>query len=195
MKKRISLLKIGQVEQSILDKLKKKLEITFEEFNVSVDSLQEIIPLEKTEYNKKRGQYNALKLLNKINLFIQEKPFFRSLGIIDYDIYSKSYYFLLGRATEPKKDNPWYPVGALISLTRLRENFYSRPEDNALFEQRILKEAIHELGHTFGLSHCYKDCIMQFSYSITDTDNKPSTFCNFCLKNLRRFLKNLNKTF
>ena len=195
MKKKIGLVKIGEVDQSILEKLKTNLELSFKEFNISADLLQEIITLENSEYNKSRSQYKAFKLLNKINSFIQEKQYFRVLGIIDHDIYSNSYFFLLGLAESPKKDRLWQPVGALISITRLREGFYRRPEDEVLFEQRILKEAMHELGHTFSLPHCHKYCIMRFSNSITDTDNKPSSFCNSCLKNLRRFLKNLNITF
>ncbi|MFX0024078.1 MAG: hypothetical protein ACFE9S_17255 [Candidatus Hermodarchaeota archaeon] len=195
MKKKIGLVKIGQVDQSILDKLKIKLELSFKEFKISVDSFKEIIPIENSDYNINRGRYNALKLLKKINLNIQNKPYFRSLGIIDHDIYSNSFNFLLGRANKPKQDNPKYPVGALISITRLREIFYGRPDDEILFEQRTLKEAIHELGHTFGLPHCRKYCIMRFSNFITDTDNKPSAFCNSCLESLRKFFKKLKGAF
>ncbi len=195
MKKRIGLVKIGQVDESILDNLKNRLEISFKEFKISVVALKDIIHLENTEYNKNRNQYNALKILKKINLSFQNKRYLRLLGIINNDIYSISYKYLLGRAEKPKEDNPWQMVGSLISITRFREKFYGRTENEILFEQRILKEAIHELGHTFGLPHCYKYCIMRSSKSIIDTDNKPSTFCNSCLKNLRKFFKNLKSTF
>jgi archaemetzincin len=195
MKKKIGLIKIGVVDQSILDKLKSNLEIVFKDFRISVGFFKDIIPTENSDYNVNRSQYNALRLLKKINLIIQNKPYFRLLGIIDQDIYSNSYKFLLGRASKPKEDNPMYPVGALISLTRLREKFYGRTNNQMLFEQRILKEAIHELGHTFGLPHCHKYCIMRFSNSITDTDNKPSAYCKSCLITLRKFFKSLNTTF
>lgn len=195
MKKKIGLVKLGEVDQSILDKLKIKLELFFREFKISVDILKEFIPLEKAEYNKKRKQYNALKLLKKIKLVIQDKTYFRLLGILNHDIYSISYKYVLGRAEKPKKDNPWQIVTSLISFTRLRQKFYGRPNNEVLFEQRILKEAIHELGHTFGLPHCQKYCIMQFSESITDTDNKTSTFCNSCSKNLRKYFEKLESTF
>ena len=191
MKKIISLLKIGQVDQSILNKLKRELEICFREFNISVDPLIKAISLENLEYNKKRGQYNALNILNKIKLVLQDKQCFRMLGVIDFDVYSKSYNFLFGRAEKPKKDNPRHPIGALISITRLRESFYRRSENKHLFEQRILKEAIHELGHTFNLPHCKKFCIMTTSNSIKDTDDKPPSFCNSCLEKLRNFFKKI----
>ncbi len=191
MKKIISLLKIGQVEQAIINKLKKKLEISFLEFNISVNPIVEAISLEEMEYNKKRGQYNALKILSKIKLAFQDKHYFRTLAIIDCDIYSISYKFLFGRAEKPKEGNPYHPVGALISITRLRESFYRRPENEVKFEQRILKEAIHELGHTFGLPHCNNFCIMRFSNTLSDTDEKPPNFCNSCLEILNNFFKKL----
>ncbi len=195
MKKIISLLKIGRVDQSIFNKLKKRLEISFKEFNITFDSQIKMLSLENSEYDKERDQYHALKLLTKIKLFFQDKRNFRILGIIDYDIYANSYNFLFGQAESPKLGNLRQLVVALISITRLRESFYRRLENEYLFEQRILKEAIHELGHTFGLPHCHKFCIMRFSNSLADTDYKPSSFCNSCLQSLRNFFKNLNNSF
>ena len=52
-------------------------------------------------------------------------------------------------------------------------------------EERILKETIHELGHTFGLKHCHNNCVMRFSNSLADTDKKPVKFCASCLKQLK----------
>ena len=77
---------------------------------------------------------------------------------------------------------------ALISVFRLRESFYRRPENIAQFEQRVLKEAIHELGHTFNLEHCNNLCVMRFSNSIKDTDEKPHEFCEQCLQKLNNYL-------
>ena len=188
MKKIIRLLKIGQVNHSILHRLKKKLELSFRELSVSVDSLMDIIPLENSEYNIKRSQYNASKILNKINNYAQNERTFRILGIVDKDIFSNSVF---GLAMSPKKELTTTPVVALISITRLRENFYRRVDNNKLFESRILKEAIHELGHTFNLGHCNKFCVMQFSNSLADTDEKPSKFCDSCLEKLRSFFKKL----
>ncbi len=191
MKTTIELLKIGDVNQSFLLKLKKNLERSFKGLNLSIKVIQEAIPLEKAEYNPKRRQYNASKVLTKILYFTQNKHFFRILGVIDEDIYSKSLNFVFGLATNPKTRIPELPVAALISITRLRETFYRRAENDALFELRILKEAIHELGHTFSLEHCNKFCIMRFSNSLADTDKKPPKFCEICQKKLVTFFKSL----
>jgi archaemetzincin len=51
--------------------------------------------------------------------------------------------------------------------------------NKSLFYQRIIKEAVHELGHAFGLKHCnYPMCVMHFSNSLPDTDIKQNSFCD-----------------
>ena len=43
---------------------------------------------------------------------------------------------------------------AVVSTARLHEEFYGMPASDDLLGERLLKEAVHELGHTFGLRHC-----------------------------------------
>ena len=43
---------------------------------------------------------------------------------------------------------------AAIYPPRLRQEFYGLEKNEQLFLQRVVKEAVHELGHTFGLGHC-----------------------------------------
>ncbi|MDE2570917.1 MAG: archemetzincin, partial [bacterium] len=68
-----------------------------------------------------------------------------------------------------------------VSTHRLRTDFYGEEGDENVLFQRALKECVHELGHAFGLKHCYNArCVMYFSNSIYDTDNKLSHFCEGC---------------
>ena len=101
------------------------------------------------------------------------------LGITDYDLYKTSHQFIFGSANIAQRC-------AVISLHRLRAEFYGETADeNALF-QRLLKESVHEIGHTLGLKHCYNArCAMYYSNSIFDTDNKHSQFCDSCDKRSR----------
>ncbi len=101
------------------------------------------------------------------------------LGVTDFDLYKTSHQFIFGSAS----------IGqgcAVVSIHRLRAEFYAEaPDENALF-QRLLKESVHEVGHTLGLKHCYNArCAMYYSNSIFDTDNKHSQFCDTCDKRSR----------
>lgn len=74
---------------------------------------------------------------------------------------------------------------SVISITRLSQKFYGLPEDDGIFFDRVIKEAVHELGHTYGLRHCSdSSCVMFFSNSLSDTDRKGSSFCMSCSKML-----------
>jgi archaemetzincin len=75
---------------------------------------------------------------------------------------------------------------AVVALPRLRQTYYGLPDDKEIFRQRVTKEAIHELGHVFGLRHCEdRHCVMTFSNSLADTDLKGPDFCSRCRRALR----------
>ena len=191
MQRIVYLQQIGDFDEKILLRLKNQLISEFTEFNISFKIVKDEIPLEESDYDSIRRQYNATSILNKIAYHLQEKQYFRILGILDEDIFSGSLNFVFGLATNPNAKILSFPIAALISITRLREDFYRRPTNNALFELRVLKEAIHELGHTFGLKHCNNYCIMKFSNSLRDTDNKPKKFCDSCHNKLKSYLNHL----
>jgi archaemetzincin len=70
---------------------------------------------------------------------------------------------------------------AVESSFRLRQEFYGLPPDSALFRDRLLKESIHELGHTFELSHCDDyQCVMSPSHGVEWIDLKTSRLCKAC---------------
>jgi predicted Zn-dependent protease len=74
------------------------------------------------------------------------------------------------------------PTGeaCVISLFRLYLD-----ADEARFRGRALKEAMHELGHTFGLGHCANpSCVMWFSNTLEETDRKGAAYCPRCEETL-----------
>ncbi len=61
------------------------------------------------------------------------------------------------------------------------------PEDREVTTERLIKEAIHELGHTFGLIHCLQpQCVMNASTYVENIDQKPAELCPLCQKNIER---------
>jgi archaemetzincin len=96
------------------------------------------------------------------------------LFILDVDAYSNGLNFVLGEAFHKGR------LGA-IYLPRLKQEFYRLKPDNELFYKRMVKESVHELGHVFGFGHCQNPrCVMHFSNTLSDTDNKGRSFCQSC---------------
>ncbi len=101
------------------------------------------------------------------------------LAITDFDLYKTSHRFIFGDADELRRI-------AVVSMHRLRGEFYGEQCDENVLFQRTLKECVHELGHAIGLKHCYNArCAMYYSNSIFETDNKMPHFCEVCEKRSR----------
>jgi archaemetzincin len=133
----------------------------------------EEIPLPASGYDPRRGQYRADALVAALH-GLPYPGAERLLGLVDADAYAPGLNFVFGQARLPGRE-------AFVALPRLRESFYGRPENEDLFRQRVLKEVVHELGHTWGLRHCPDPrCVMHFSNSLRDTDVKGVEFCPRC---------------
>ena len=184
MTAKIGILPVGQVDSAILLKLKEKLVQIFPDVTCIVVDAQ--LPLLEKAFDKTRKQYRSAVILNKIQAYAAKRKGLRSvLGVVDADIFVPELNFVFGEAACPGKD-------ALISLRRLKPEFYGDTSNMELFAARALKEAVHELGHTLGLKHCPRSsCVMHFSNSIFDTDRKQSLFCDECYLQATLSINNL----
>ena len=158
----------GTIRKEVLVFLQNELIRTFG-FDIRIAREE---PIPQYAFDSKRRQYHSTKILEWLkNIPVMDT---RILGVVDLDLYVPELNFVFGEADVSC-------CVCIISLVRLRQEFYGLPKNENLFLVRALKEAVHELGHTFGLGHC-KDtkCIMHFSNSLQDTDIKGPDFCPRC---------------
>ena len=170
---RISLKPLGEIDREVLEELKGRLE---KAFGCPVEIKPQTTELARA-YNSSRKQYLSTTLLSTVGTSERSE---KALGIVDVDLYVPGLNFLFGEADMGSGV-------AIISLFRLRQERYALPPDRKLFLERAVKEAIHELGHTYGLGHCDDGrCIMYFSNSLMDTDKKQAAFCPKCRQILEK---------
>ncbi len=124
-------------------------------------------------YDPAREQYRSSAFLDALrandeNLWLRERDNKNDkvLGIVDLDLFTPDLNYIFGQAEIGGK----YSV---ISLSRLHD------EDREKYISRMVKEAVHELGHTFGFHHCPDPkCVMHFSNTLADTDYKGESYCD-----------------
>jgi len=168
----IGVLPIGNADVTIFSRIKDGLASVFPETKTLIVDAH--LPMPEAAFDKKREQYRSNQVLGIIQSHASDKSLNRLLGVIDADIYIQGLNFVFGEAIFPGK-------AALISLWRLKPEFYKSPSNFEVFAERSVKEAVHEVGHTLGLRHCPRSsCVMHFSNSIFDTDKKQAVFCDEC---------------
>lgn len=96
------------------------------------------------------------------------------LGVTEHDLYIPILTFVFGEAQ----------LGgscAVVSYHRLTQEFYGLPADRSLLTERLIKEAVHEVGHTAGLTHCDDyECVMAATHAVEWLDLKSAVFCQHC---------------
>ncbi|HTV93204.1 MAG TPA: archaemetzincin family Zn-dependent metalloprotease [Verrucomicrobiae bacterium] len=175
MESRIRIVPINAMEGAFLDRLAPCLEERF----LSTVQIERALAVPRSTLNATRAQLFLSTLIARVRRAHPDGAGL-FLALTDYDLYKTSHRFIYGDADEAQGV-------AAVSLHRLRSEYYGEePDPNVLF-QRTLKECVHELGHAFGLRHCYNArCAMYYSNSIFETDNKMSHFCEACDKRISR---------
>ena len=130
-------------------------------------------------FDPARGQYNSRILLAQL-LNQQPDQTTRILGVAGVDLFIPVLTYVFGEAQLDGR-------AAVVSTYRLDNQIYGLPPDRDLLFQRLCKEAIHELGHTYNLVHCHTHpCVMLSSPYVEGIDVKSERFCEDCLGLLRQ---------
>ena len=171
---------LGKVDQVMIQYLLDNLP---QQFYGPIKLLDEITPPAEA-FDLPRRQYLSTELLRTV-LRARPPEMVKVLGITESDIFIPVFTYVFGEA---QLGGP----AALISLYRLRPEHYGALPNLVRWQERMLKEAFHELGHTFGLIHCPEtSCIMFLSNTIKEIDIKSTNFCPSCTETLNNSFKKL----
>ncbi len=129
-------------------------------------------------FDSGRGQYNSTLILAA--LLREPVTDGRLLGITSVDLFIPVLTYVFGEAQLDGR-------AAVVSTHRLAPAGYGLAPDPALMFERLVKEAAHELGHTYGLVHCDRQgCVMTRSTYVEEIDLKGDAFCARCRDVVRK---------
>lgn len=124
-------------------------------------------------FNAARRQYHSTEILKRLH-DDRSPDSGKVLAVTELDLYIPVLTFVFGEAHLEHGR-------AVVSIHRLRQEFYGLPPNPALLTERLLKESLHELGHTYGLRHCADyQCVMSSSNAVERVDLKDAEFCPTC---------------
>ncbi len=167
----IALAPMGGFSADILGELSERVRAAFGRDVLLVERLA----LPPSAFDCSRDQWRASSLLRVLGP-AKRPEWDRLLGIVDVDLYAPDLNFVFGQADER------HGV-AVFSTARLAAGHAERPT----LVHRASIEAVHELGHTYGLRHCSRpDCVMWFSNTLGESDRKGFAFCEQHALELKR---------
>jgi len=165
----LQLLPIGKLDGGLLNNLAPALA---KSFGLPCQIISRALDPEFA-FHGERQQYHSSEILACMQAVVSPQSW-RVLGVTAVDLYIPILTFVFGEA---QMGGPC----AVVSLHRLRQEFYGLPPDGKLLQHRLFKEAVHEIGHTVNLSHCddYR-CAMAPSHAVEWIDLKESSLCAAC---------------
>jgi archaemetzincin len=168
---------IGQFDPGLIETVAKGIERVFG-LNSAVSSLISDLTF---AFDSKRGQYHSTPILAKLAAAAPSWAL-KVLALTTVDLFIPILTHVSGEAQLGGR-------ACIVSFFRLNEgpSFLHVPQ---IHIERLVKEAIHELGHTFRLRHCPSPvCPMHYCRSEADVDHKSDKLCRYCQVLLQDELK------
>ena len=176
--KAITLVPLGQADRRLVADLGARLMMSFGSRVTIHDGEVNLDPF----HDHSRLQYNSTMLLRHLSAQWADKPVDdadrssqrKILAVSSEDLFIPILTFVFGEAMLGGE-------AAVVSYHRLQNERYGLQADHDLLVDRLVKEAVHEIGHTFGLVHCLApECVMRSSTDVEQIDMKSSGFCTNC---------------
>jgi archaemetzincin len=166
---RVDVLPVGEVPEEIVRAMEACLR---ERLGLDARRLPPIEPPPQA-FDARRGQHASARLLQEAHR-LRDPGSLRVLAVTEVDMFIPMLSFVFGQAQLGG-------AAAIVSLARLRQEFYGLPANDGLLARRAAKETLHELGHTFGITHCEDpSCAMSLSTSVHQIDTKDAGLCPDC---------------
>lgn len=164
----VQLLPIGNMERRLLEGLQTAIPQCLQ---VSCEIVPAVLDPEPA-FHAERQQYHSSEILQRMQSLPGGQ--WRLLGVASVDLYIPILKYVFGEA---QMGGPC----AVVSSHRLCQEFYGLDPDDEVLSQRLLKESVHELGHTLNLPHCedYR-CVMASSHAVEWIDLRETTMCDVC---------------
>ena len=147
------------------------------EFGAPVREIE--LPELEFAFDAARGQYGSIAVLEML-VRLCPGDAFKLLALTERDLFIPVLTFVFGHAQLGGR-------AAVVSLARLRQEFYGLEPNCEVFVERTHKEVLHECGHLFGLVHCPDGhCAMSLSTGVRQIDSKRAAFCAGCAARIDR---------
>lgn len=133
----------------------------------------EAVPLPQTAFIDSRKQYDSMTLIRHLAENYCSGHL-KVLGVTNKDLCTPILTYVFGEAYMGGRS-------AVVSCYRLYRGPEGDPVSTDLFLNRVVKVALHEIGHTFNVPHCQTGrCVMRASNSIKELDEKLNYLCDYC---------------
>jgi archaemetzincin len=170
---------VGDLQPELVDRICKDINRIFD-FQTRIETVLADVSF---AYDSNRDQYHSTAILDKLAELIPQQSL-KILAVVQVDLFIPILTHVYGEAQLGGKSS-------VISIVRLSEGIASMGI-NDTFGDRVAKEAIHELGHTFNLRHCKdENCIMHYCRNEHDVDRKSDQLCRYCRIMLEDELKRI----